>query len=839
MKQSKTTLKELTAAYRAVLRHGILCNAIALGLMVATPATATGFSWMHPADIDSYTQIDKGINYSFVGTEEQEVSANIFTGTAMRNVVKGDVVLTLDGVKQVGTADLNSVYGNAFFTEDRIESLDGMSAPEDPTLRQYVDGNVSVVVQKGSIIDRNIIGDQFYTKLSYDMTEDMGLSGKTTVSVFNSTVKGDVRGANIGNSDASDKDPELAHIKVNDIELNINNSLVEDEVVAVGAYLSAGDVTINVRGNSIIGYDAANTTNTAKEENGSDADGWIIAGAQRPGGTVGNTEINLNTLGTAGKIRIASDVQAGSRQNSNAAKESSPDSVTGNAKVNMFGGGNIEIGRDVRAYHVKGNTTLNLKNITADVAGTVKEFKTINIDALSELHAGTLEMTADDVLKIVITDPDTYGKVFVDTLDVHGATLEMTFKGEGTYNLIASNTENTDITLASDFFTFAENKVYDVTSNDKGTFVVKAKSAEDIAGDTGMSGEAASVVSNVAKSGSVKLQNLSVKMQEKLAEAGDDPVAKAAANAAVEHATKAIHPETESVAQSVASSVQNTVVSLVSSRMAAPRVGRNGGDAKLTAGGVWAQGLFNKSKQNNAFSGSTRGIALGLDGTLNKHWTIGAGYSHASSDIDGSARNTEVDSNTVFVYGQYKPSQWYLNAVANYTSSDYSEKGTVIDDTPIFGDYSVNSFGGSLATGYDFRSGITPELGLRYMHVSSDDYANSYDVKTHMDDTDYLTGIFGAKYTFKVVANRHTMFMPQLNAGVKYDLLSDKNLATVTMPGVNAYTLEGERLNRIGGEFGIGLGVKYGNLEISANYDVDVREDYTSQTGLLKFRTNF
>ena len=39
MKQTKTTLKELTAAYRAVLRHGILCNAIALGLIVA-PAMA-------------------------------------------------------------------------------------------------------------------------------------------------------------------------------------------------------------------------------------------------------------------------------------------------------------------------------------------------------------------------------------------------------------------------------------------------------------------------------------------------------------------------------------------------------------------------------------------------------------------------------------------------------------------------------------------------------------------------------------------------------------------------------------------------------------------------------
>ena len=39
MRQSKTTLKELTAAYRAVLRYGILCNAVALGLAMA-PAVA-------------------------------------------------------------------------------------------------------------------------------------------------------------------------------------------------------------------------------------------------------------------------------------------------------------------------------------------------------------------------------------------------------------------------------------------------------------------------------------------------------------------------------------------------------------------------------------------------------------------------------------------------------------------------------------------------------------------------------------------------------------------------------------------------------------------------------
>jgi outer membrane autotransporter protein len=273
--------------------------------------------------------------------------------------------------------------------------------------------------------------------------------------------------------------------------------------------------------------------------------------------------------------------------------------------------------------------------------------------------------------------------------------------------------------------------------------------------------------------------------------------------------------------------------------MAAPSVGRNGGDVEFTSGGVWAQGLFNKSKQNDAFNGYTRGIALGMDGTINKDWTIGAGYSFSHSDISGTSRNTEIDSNTVFVYGQYKPTQWYVNAIANYTMSDYSERGTILDGVVVTGDYDVNSFGGALAAGYDFANGITPELGLRYMHVNANDYANSYGINTHIDDTDFLTGVIGAKYVFNVVATRHLTLVPQLNAGVKYDLLSDKNTATVAMPGVNAYTIDGNRLKRIGGEFGIGLGMQYRDLELSVNYDIDVREDYTSQTGMLKFRYNF
>ena len=85
-------------------------------------------------------------------------------------------------------------------------------------------------------------------------------------------------------------------------------------------------------------------------------------------------------------------------------------------------------------------------------------------------------------------------------------------------------------------------------------------------------------------------------------------------------------------------------------------IGRNGGDESAASGGIWAQGLFNKSKFGDKFDGGTTGVAAGIDGLIGNGFSVGAGYSFASSDIDASARDTDVESHTVFVYGQYKPS---------------------------------------------------------------------------------------------------------------------------------------------------------------------------------------
>ena len=417
------------------------------------------------------------------------------------------------------------------------------------------------------------------------------------------------------------------------------------------------------------------------------------------------------------------------------------------------------------------------------------------------------------------------------------ATAENGFSGDGVLKLLLSNPGEYNVFGGSLFANYewdesgitTESSVYDLSwTNDGKTVIASLKSIEDIADANDLEEDVATAVAGLNTSTSEKLNDLGVVVQEKLAEGTSE------AKQEVEHIAKAIHPETESVVQSVATSIQHTVANLTSARMAAPMFGRNGGDVNFSSRGVWAQGLYNKSKKNDAFDGSTRGIAAGIDGTVDKTLMLGVGYSYADSDINGTARDTDIKSNTVFVYGQYKPAQWYVNAMANYTWSEYSE-----EDSLVTADYDVDSFGGVIATGYDFASGITPELGLRYIHINGETYTNSIDVKSELKSGDYLTAVLGTKYGFNIASKNGMLFRPELRYAVKYDFVSDKTLATVTMPGVSSYTLDGDRLSRIGGEFGIGLRIGYNGLDVSLNYDIEVREDYTSQTGMLKLRYDF
>ena len=419
-----------------------------------------------------------------------------------------------------------------------------------------------------------------------------------------------------------------------------------------------------------------------------------------------------------------------------------------------------------------------------------------------------------------LVNEDYYSKLLVDSIE-GDADITLKIGSVGEYDVFGKDGVTS--------ITFNHGNLFNVTTSDDNKVIVTTKDVATVAKDNGLANESAAVLVGLANSGNNAMNAMAIRAQDALKEQGGAQYVQAEA--------KKLLPQDTPVAQSVASSAQSQVLSLAAGRMSGNAlVGRSGGDAANMDYGVWAQGLMNHSKYADKFSGDTYGVAVGADALINGKYTVGIGYAYNETDIDAT-HDMSIDSSSLFVYGQYKPTQWYINAALNYTMANYEESGVAFDRAFDSYKYDVDSFGGQIMTGYDFASGLTPEVGARYLHIATDDYNNGFNVEN--EDTNYLTGVAGLKYAFEIESDARLKFRPEIRAAATYDFLSDEAVTTVTIPGASAYVLNGERLSRFGGEFGIGLSALYEGWEISVNYDLDLHEDYTSQTGMLKFRYNF
>ena len=492
-----------------------------------------------------------------------------------------------------------------------------------------------------------------------------------------------------------------------------------------------------------------------------------------------------------------------------------------NVFSNNYAGGQANDIHNLGTVTINGGTTKLTGGITGDTGKL-----TVSGGAVLDIGTSTIvqnSVTFDgSTLVASLLNSDNYGKIDADSISVSDSTLKLNIGGVGTYNIFGTD----DV----DFTTVDFGDVYNVTGGtEAGEFIVTTKSVDEIAKNTGLSTQGAANIAGLANSNNAVLNAISLRSQQELA-AGNVGY--------VEQETAKLNPDDKPVAQSVASSVQNQVLSLAAGRMAGGAVGRSGGDSANMDYGIWAQGLYNHAKYSDKFTGDTMGISVGADALINGKYTIGVGYAYNDTDVDSNSRDTTIDSSSLFVYGQYKPSQWFVNGTLNYTMSNYTEKSNLYGAFALESEYDVDSFGGQIMTGYDFASGLTPMVGARYLHISQDEHESAIGTVKDMD-TDYLTGVAGVKYAFDIESQARLKFRPEISAAATYDFLSDAAVSTVVAPGNVSYVIDADRLSRFGGEFGIGLTAMYEGWEFSVNYELDLHEDYTSQTGMLKFRYDF
>ena len=763
-------------------------------------------------------EADHFLSQAISGTIGDLASLNVNNGT-----------LTYD--KQTGVIDNLNIAGNLNVAEDlwvfnNIAINDGTTINlQGKSLNSRAGG---IDITGGTINMNNGSNDPDLTLWA---AKDINISGGT-INMNGDNASIDTFYDLLDSSGTLLPKPEVpGNINITGGTINVNSSSAE----------ISSEGQINIAGNAIL-----NITDGAKLssfKNWTYVDDDIEMGDKATINLIDNGTINLSG-------KLVSDISGDGNLN----VKTSSASVDGNVS-----GSNLTFDVDHSLSKAISGTigdlaSLNVNNGTLTYDKQTGKIGSLNVAGGLDIGTNTVNATnvnfADNsTLGLKVASADNYGQIKANTISIgNDTTMKVTLdsgviaNGESkSFNFLQGN-------VTGDFTNkIADNNRYNISFEDGSFKITGTATASDVvanAGGSANNAKTAEAWDNLASSAT--------------ASAGAQAVA-AALNELSQNnkqayvaALTAIAPEVAPAVQSASTETTNQVFGAVGSRLSGGSVstggeGMSSGDNIFERAAVWVQTLFNKSKLDDTskakgFDADTNGVALGAEKFVNDDVKVGVGYAYSQTDIDGFMRSTDVDTHTAILYGEYKPSNWYVNSIATYGWSDYSEKKNVAG-VGVKADSDVETFGLQAMGGYDMNIkgfGVTPEAGLRYVHIKQNAYKDSADQKVSGNDSDILTGVIGAKVSKSWELSNGMNIKPEARIAATYDLMNDDVNSVVTLANGSAYAVDGKALDRFGIEFGAGVTADINdNVELSLGYEGKFRQDYQDHTGLLNAKYKF
>ncbi len=318
--------------------------------------------------------------------------------------------------------------------------------------------------------------------------------------------------------------------------------------------------------------------------------------------------------------------------------------------------------------------------------------------------------------------------------------------------------------------------------------------------------------------------------------------------AAASKAAEDVAPSDAPVTQAVETNIMNQAYGAVAAQLSGSRIasvseGKASGDSVFNKVSAWVRTLFSKGDVDTGagFDVETKGVAFGVDKQVSDDVKAGLAYAYGDTEVDAARRDTDVESHTFMLYGEYKPSNWFVNGIVSYSMSDYDEtKHSAVAN--VDGSYDVDVYGLQAMAGYEAEVGgyaLTPEAGLRYAHIKQDAYTDSLGQRIDAENQDVLTAIAGVKAAKDFALESGTVLRPEARLALTYDLMDGDN-STIVNIGGTSYSVEGEELERFGVEAGLGLTAELNdNWDVSAGYEGRFRDDYTDHSGVLSAKYKF
>lgn len=577
--------------------------------------------------------------------------------------------------------------------------------------------------------------------------------------------------------------------------------------------------------------------NTALEEGGALAN-YLIGGNGNPN-TIKDSTFTGNKAGTKGGAIFNAKKAVLNLEGNNTFADNTASGVANdiyndgtlniNSGTTTLAGGVAGAG----ALNVKGSSVLNLGQATAEAdsiafdngATLAVEFGN---DAMGNLKANTITIgeNASDSAKLLVTlsrdfltDTTGISRQLTNGTAVTNGSFAMADASNALYNVTFDNNLVTAVRKTQEE---TKQEIANAGGNDNNMNVINA-----FTNSSDMGSDAANQTADVINS-----------------------LAQTDVSAAVA-ATNAVAPEAASAKQVVHGSIAREVFNSLQTRMdsaanAAPQAFALDDEQQVQKQGsysVWMQGLLNKSHKEatdtSAFTGSSTGLAFGADTMVNDDVLLGAGYAYTHTNVSSDGRHDRILGDNFFVYGQYRPSRFYVQASLGYGDSKY-EEAKYLPGLNVNADYHVKSYSAQATAGYELTDMFTPTLGLRYINLQQEGYKDSADQAVSAEQNSYLSGVLGLTVKNEVYASSALRLLPQLHAGLSYDFVSDSAQGNVVLPNGSNYSISGERLHRLGFEAGASVSAYLSdNWEALLGYEGNFRQDYNSHTGTLKVRYLF
>lgn len=283
--------------------------------------------------------------------------------------------------------------------------------------------------------------------------------------------------------------------------------------------------------------------------------------------------------------------------------------------------------------------------------------------------------------------------------------------------------------------------------------------------------------------------------------------------------------------------------------------GLSSGDSFFGDRNFWMKPLGSWASQDNhkgvsGYDTKTFGLIIGADGEVSPDTRLGVAFSYMNSNVDGNdtiaQQRAKIDGYQVAFYGSHsldENTELSFQADVGLNKVDGRRHISLTGDTARsnFDSWSAHvGVGVGRTYALSEKTSFTPSVRADYTYLDSESYRERGSIaslRVGSNNLDELILSADGKFSHAVADNTKLV----ANLGVGYDVLNDRDsISSAFVGGGASFTTKGIDPSPWLVRGGLGLVMTTdAKLEISARYDIEVRDNFDNQTGSVKLRVPF